>query len=76
MSRAKKENYKVGGGIGSNWIKSAIKHPGGLHKALHVPMGLKIPTEKIIKATHSQSPRIRKMANLANTFKKMHIKHK
>jgi hypothetical protein len=76
MSRAKKETYKMGGGVGSKWIQGAIKNPGGLHKALHVSMGAKIPKTKIIKATHSQNPKIRKMANLAKTLGNMPLKHK
>ena len=32
------------------WIAKAIKHPGALHKELHVPEGKKIPTKKLEKA--------------------------
>lgn len=43
---------------------------GALHRSLHVPMGKKIPMEKIEKAEHSKSPLLRKRANLAETYKK------
>lgn len=63
------EGLKSGGG---KWIQKAIKHPGGLHRALHVPQGEKIPAKKLAKASHSENPRIRKMVGLAKTLKKMH----
>lgn len=52
------------------FMREAVKKPGALHKALHVPMDKKIPKEKIEKATHSKSPLMRKRANLAQTFAK------
>ncbi len=55
----------------AKWISSAIKHPGALHRALHVPQGQKIPASKMAKALHSTSPRMKKMANLAKTLGKM-----
>lgn len=51
------------------WIKEAIKHPGALHEALHVPEGKKIPEKKLKKAEHSKNPTMRKRAVLANTLK-------
>jgi hypothetical protein len=54
-----------------NWIKSAIKHPGALHKELHVKEGEKIPAKKLKEAEHSKNPTERKRANLAKTLKKM-----
>jgi hypothetical protein len=54
------------------WIQGAIKRPGALHKALHVPEGEKIPASKVEKATHSSNPTLRKQAVLAQTLKKMH----
>lgn len=60
--RAKKEQ----------WIKGAIKKPGALHKALHVPMDKKIPEAKLEKAEHSKNPKMRQRANLAKTLKKFH----
>jgi hypothetical protein len=53
----------------AQWIQKAIKHPGGLHRALHVPEGEKIPAKKVAKASHSDNPRLRRMANLAKTLK-------
>jgi len=52
-----------------NFIQKAIKHPGALHKALHVPEGKKIPESKLEKAEHSKNPTMRKRAQLAETLK-------
>jgi hypothetical protein len=66
----------------AKWIQGAIKHPGSLHKALHVPAGEKIPAKKLEKASHSENPKLAKKANLAKTLKAMHhaeggkVKHK
>ena len=57
---------------GVKWIQGAIKHPGALHKQLHVPAGEKIPAKKLEKAAHSDNPLLAKRANLAKTLKKMH----
>jgi hypothetical protein len=54
------------------WIQGAIKHPGALHKSLHVKEGEKIPESKLKKAEHSKNPTTRKRAALAETLKKMH----
>ena len=54
------------------WIQGAIKHPGSLHKALHVPAGEKIPEKKLKKAEHSENPKLAKKAHLAETLKHMH----
>ena len=51
-----------------NWIKKAIKHPGALHKDLHVKKGEKIPEKKLEKAEHSKSKVIVKRANMAKTL--------
>lgn len=53
------------------WIKGAIKNPGGLHRALGVPEGEKIPAGKMAAAKRSRNPRVRRMAALAGTLKKM-----
>jgi hypothetical protein len=58
MSRAKKM-----------FIQKAIKRPGALHKALHVPMDKKIPEKKLEKALHSSNPLLKKQANFAETLK-------
>jgi len=59
-------------GGSTKWIQGAIKHPGSLHKALHVPAGEKIPAKKLEKAAHSDNPKLAKKANLAKTLKRMH----
>ena len=55
----------------AKWIQKAIKHPGALHRALHVPEGQKIPAKKMAKAAHSESPRVRRMVGLARTLKSL-----
>ena len=57
---------------GGKWIQGAIKHPGALHRALHVPEGEKIPAKKLAKAAHSDNPTMRRRAALAKTLKGMH----
>ncbi len=57
--------------MSKKWIQKAIKHPGGLHKALHVPEGEKIPANKMAKGAKSSSPHVRKMVALAKTLKKL-----
>jgi hypothetical protein len=56
------------------WIQGAIKHPGALHKSLHVPEGKKIPESKLKKAEHSKDPKTARRARLAETLKHMHKK--
>ena len=51
-----------------NWIAGAIKNPGGLHKALGVNMGMKIPKLKM-KMALGKGGKIGKMARLAQTLK-------
>ena len=41
---------------------------GGLHRALHVPEGEKIPHEKLMAARHSDNSHIAHMANFAHTM--------
>ena len=53
-----------------HWIKDAIKHPGALHKELHVPEGKKIP-EKKLNAAAKKGGIEGKRANLAKTLKGM-----
>jgi len=36
--------------MNKHWIKGAIKHPGALHRALHVPQGKRIPSSKLTAA--------------------------
>ena len=55
-------------------LKSALSaNPGGLHRALHVPEGKKIPAGELARARKSKNKHMRQMANLANTAK--HFKH-
>ncbi len=58
--------------MSKNWIAGATKNKGALHRALHVPMGEKIPAKKIEKAMHSDNPMMRKRAQLAKTLKSFH----
>jgi hypothetical protein len=51
-----------------HWIKEAIKHPGALHRELHVPMGEKIPAKKLAKAAKAPGVEGRR-ARLAETLK-------
>jgi hypothetical protein len=41
---------------------------GGLHRALHVAEGEKIPAAKLEAASHSSNEHIRHMANFAHTM--------
>jgi hypothetical protein len=43
---------------------------GGLHRALGIPEGEKIPAEKIAKARNSSNAHIAHMANFAHTMGK------
>lgn len=52
----------------ANWIAGAIKHPGALHKELHVPEGKKIPEGKLKKA-EGAGGKLGKRARLAETLK-------
>lgn len=54
--------------MAEHWMQNAVKRPGALHRALHVPMGEKIPEGKIEKATHSGNERLAREARLAETF--------
>ena len=57
--------------MAKDWIKGAIRHPGALHKELHVPQGEKIPEKKLEKAAHSENSTTRHRAQLAETLKGM-----
>ena len=54
--------------MSNKWIQKAIKHPGALHKELHVKKGEKIPAKKLEKATHSKNKTLARRANLAKTL--------
>jgi hypothetical protein len=55
------------------WIQSTgISKPGSkgkLHRALGVALDKKIPEKKLMKATHSKNPTLKKEAVLAETLK-------
>lgn len=52
------------------WMQHAVHKPGALREALHIKSGHNIPIKKLEKATHSDSPLMRKRASLALTFRK------
>jgi hypothetical protein len=52
------------------WIQKAIKHPGALHKQLHVPAGEKIPAGKLAAAA-KKGGKLGQRARLAQTLGKM-----
>lgn len=53
------------------WMSSAFgKHPGKLHRRLHVKKGEKIPESKLERAEHSSDPSLRREASLAETGKR------
>jgi hypothetical protein len=58
-------------GKAKQWIASAIKHPGALHRALGVPQGEKIPAKKLAAAS-KKGGRLGKMARLDETLKGFH----
>ena len=53
-----------------HWIGAAVgKHPGALHKQLHVPQGQKIPAKKMAAARAGKDgPLAQKRADLAKTL--------
>lgn len=57
-----------------NWIKSAIKKPGALHRSLGVPLGQAIPEEEIDEAARSSGV-IGRRARLAKTLKGLNKDH-
>jgi hypothetical protein len=61
--------------MSGHWIASAVKHPGALHRALHVPEGEKIPKAKVTKAAHSDNPTLAKRARLAETLSHLNRRH-
>ena len=61
-------------GHDGKWIQGAIKHPGILHKELHVAADKTIPASKLARAEHSRNPKIAKRAHLAETLKHLHKK--
>lgn len=56
-----------------HWMSSAVKRPGALHRALHVPAGQKIPAKKI-ETAKAKGGLVAKEANLASVFNKFRPK--
>ena len=54
-----------------NFIKSAIKRPGALHRALSVPQGKTIPKSRVEAAT-KRPGRVGQEARFAETLEGMH----
>ena len=54
--------------MAKNWIKGAIKHPGALHKEMHVPAGKKIPAKRLAAAA-KKGGKLGRRARLAETLK-------
>lgn len=54
-----------------HWIAGAIKHPGALHRAMHVPAGKKIPKWRLAMAA-KKGGMMGRRARLAMTLSKMH----
>jgi hypothetical protein len=54
----------------ANWIAGAIKHPGALHRQLHVPAGQKIPAAKL-KSAAAKGGTLGRRANLAITLSRL-----
>lgn len=59
--------------MAKDWIKTAIKKPGALRKALKVKPGVKIPVKKL-DAAAKKPGKMGKRARLAITLKKMRKK--
>jgi hypothetical protein len=54
--------------MSNKWIQKAIKHPGALKEALHVPMGKTIPAKKLAKAAKAPG-KLGQRARLAKTLR-------
>lgn len=54
-----------------HFIQNAIKHPGGLHRALGVPEGQTIPPARVAAAA-KKGGHLGRMARFAQTLKKLH----
>ena len=65
------EGGPVGYADGGHFIARAIKHPGALHRELHVPLGQKIPAKKLERASHAGG-KLGERARFAETLKGMH----
>lgn len=54
--------------MAEKWIQKAIKHPGALKKALHVPAEKNIPAKKL-EAAAKKPGKLGQRARLAKTLK-------
>ena len=61
----------IGYASGGHFIARAIKHPGALHRELHVPLGKKIPAKKLERAAHAGG-KLGKRARFAEELKGFH----
>lgn len=68
MPHRKKGDYS-GGGYVDHWMQDVHPKKGALHEQMHIPEGKKISTTKLEKAEHSDSPLLRKRANLAMRYR-------
>lgn len=57
--------------MAGHWIDKAVRHPGALHRELHVPQGEKIPQKKLAKAAHAGGKEGRR-ARFAETLEHLH----
>lgn len=57
----------------NKWIQNAIKHPGALHRQLHVPAGKPIPVKKLRQAI-KKGGTLGRRARLALTLRKINKK--
>jgi hypothetical protein len=56
--------------MATKWIQEATKNKGGLHRALGIPEGKKIPAKTLEKASHAPG-KLGKQARLAQTLKRL-----
>jgi hypothetical protein len=75
-SRASKEQLSMNGcmarksgGEVDHWMQDVHPKKGALHAQLHIPKDKKISDSRLEKATHANSPLLRKRANLALRYR-------
>lgn len=76
ISESLRAHHKSGKSSRKNWywIQKMDLKKGALHRALHVPIGQRIPKSKLAKATHSRNSHVRHMAAVARTLEGLHHK--
>lgn len=57
--------------MSEKFIQKAIKHPGALHKELHVPEGKKIPQKKLNTAAN-KGGKLGQRARFAKILENLH----